>query len=308
MQYALQSCFVSSLGTDLFQPGATLPSCAYAPAWIAGDPHAHGAHGDQFDFKGAHNGVYVLLSSPRLSLAVQFVHEHFFTPYSKMLVRGSWIRHAFWVVRTRIGDRVRIGFHASDPKTFLVYRGSDDTGVTFGEGQPFTLHDVRITLARKTLVVETSTWTTRATVNTGRPHPGKKRMDVRIQPLAVEAAFPHGLLGQTYDGDQIPLNGKRDNYEILDDGSRTRARTSVGGVITTRAKGEGGIEGDAEDYRIQTPFETAFKFSRFGNMDAVPPRIMAHGRASPIKDTPPPWTSNPEATDILDRLVHRVGG
>ena len=45
--YAAASCFVSSTGTDLFQAGATLPSCSYPAAWIVGDPHAHGAHGDQ---------------------------------------------------------------------------------------------------------------------------------------------------------------------------------------------------------------------------------------------------------------------
>ena len=73
-----------------------------------------------------------------------------------------------------------------------------------------------------------------------------------------------GLLGQTYDGDGVPRHGKRDSYAILDNGHPTSARKGVGGVITTRAQGEGAIEGTAEMYRVQRPFETDFAFSRFG--------------------------------------------
>ena len=80
-----------------------------------------------------------------------------------------------------------------------------------------------------------------------------------------------GLLGQTYDGDGKPQSGMRDSYERLDDGTPTRARKGVGGIITTRAKGEGAIEGTAEMYRVQRPFDTNFTFSRFDTL-AAPPR------------------------------------
>ena len=73
-----------------------------------------------------------------------------------------------------------------------------------------------------------------------------------------------GLLGQTYDGDGIPIHGKRDSYAVLDDGRPTKARRGIGGVITTRAQGEGAIEGTAEMYRVRRPFDTNFAFSRFG--------------------------------------------
>ena len=92
-----------------------------------------------------------------------------------------------------------------------------------------------------------------------------------------------GLLGQTYDGDGIPIHGKRDSYAVLDDGRSTKARRGIGGVITTRAQGEGAIEGTAEMYRLRRPFDTNFSFSRFG---AVKPwgarnvsQLLVRGRA-----------------------------
>ena len=75
-------------GAASFDPSVSVG----ASASITGDPHVHGAHGDSFDFKGEHGGIYVLLSTARLSLSARFVHEGFTTPYSKLHVRGSWIR------------------------------------------------------------------------------------------------------------------------------------------------------------------------------------------------------------------------
>ena len=85
---------------------------------------------------------------------------------------------------------------------------------------------------------------------------------------------PHGLIGQTYDGDGKPLHGKRDSLATLDSGLPTRARKGVGGTVTTRAKGEGAIEGVLEDYRVP-PFGTAFRFSRFGAVAASPRNVTA---------------------------------
>ena len=56
------------------------PATLGAIASVTGDPHVHGAHGDSFDFKGEHNGVYVLLTTLNLQLAAMFMHSQFFTP------------------------------------------------------------------------------------------------------------------------------------------------------------------------------------------------------------------------------------
>ena len=57
-------------------------------------------------------------------------------------------------------------------------------------------------------------------------------MNVEIKPtyaLRYDPVAPHGLIGQTYDGDALEVNGRRDDYSRLDDGQRvtfgdTRAR------------------------------------------------------------------------------------
>ena len=58
---------------------------------------------------------------------------------------------------------------------------------------------------------------------------------------------PHGLVGQTFDGDGVGIDGALDDF------------STMGGI--TRAMGEGAIEGVAEDYEIDgaDPFSTSFK-------------------------------------------------
>ena len=73
----------------------------------------------------------------------------------------------------------------------------------------------------------------------------------------------------------MPKHGKKDSYETLDNGMPTRLRHGVGGTVTTHAKGEGAIEGSAEDYRVKEPYDTDFKFSRFG-LFAAGPRVRHH--------------------------------
>eukprot|EP00966_Prymnesium_polylepis_P027168 628365-Prymnesium_polylepis.1 len=98
-------------------PPPALPAIAPGPiASITGDPHIRGAHGDRTDFKGEHLGIYVILSTKHLSLAVQFEHDTFFTPYSKMWVRGSWIRHAYWTIRTSGSRLLTVELDAHQPK------------------------------------------------------------------------------------------------------------------------------------------------------------------------------------------------
>ena len=70
---------------------------------------------------------------------------------------------------------------------------------------------------------------------------------------------PHGLIGQSYDGDDLGVIGKTDTY------------ATRGNEVTTHAMGEGAIEGVAADYEMPSKWATAFKYSRFG-LTAAPPR------------------------------------
>lgn len=215
------------------------------------------------DFKGEDGGMYVLLSTRNLSLAMGIEHSNFFTPHSKLWVHGSWIRHAYWVVRTWRGSLLYIGFHAQHP----MFNNSRKPSASM-------IDDVHIKFDSVSLTVTTSYWRTRATVTRGRPHNGQLRINIDVQPLydiMSDPVSPHGLLGQTFDGDNSPLHGKQDRYDLLDDGRPTRARLAAGGLVTTVAKAEGAIEGESSMYRISSPFDTNFTFTRFG-VDAAAPR------------------------------------
>lgn len=232
--------------------------CPYAPACV---PQAHG---DLFDFKGVDGGIYVLLSTSRLSLAVQFEHSRFRTPYSKLWVQGSWIRRAFWTITTSSGRLTHTEIDARRPSL----NGSTKARVSVVEDIQYAFEGNRGHGKVARLSIITPTWRTWADVTKGSPHWGQLRIDVYMQPLydvASDKVAPHGLIGQTYDRDGLPQHGRRDRYDVLDDGTPTRARHGVGGTVTTRAKGEGAIEGEASMYLVKRPFDTSFAFSRFSS-------------------------------------------
>ena len=158
------------------------------------------------------------------------------------------------------------------------------------EGAPAAvIENVRVSLSKKTLRVATGKWTTTSQSSVGYPHFGKLRMNVAVRPTyqeRLDRVAPHGILGQTYDRDQLPLHGRRDNYSRLDDGRLTASRTGFGGVVTTRAQAEGAIEGDAEDYRMASDFATDFRFSRFDAVAAAPRNTTALRRGGRMKLRP----------------------
>jgi hypothetical protein len=95
----------------------------------------------------------------------------------------------------------------------------------------------------------------------------KKHLDLTFKPISDSAVAPHGLIGQTFDGDNIAVDGAQDDYS--------------GKIVVTKAMGEGAIEGTASDYAIdpQNLFSTDFKFSRFGAKRASPRDISKLGGA-----------------------------
>ena len=78
----------------------------------------------------------------------------------------------------------------------------------------------------------------------------------RVPPIGSVA--PHGLIGQSYDGDGLGIHGAVDVYDFKH------------GQVITSAMGEGAIEGTAEQYTVTSIFQTDFAFSRFGKSAARP--------------------------------------
>lgn len=82
------------------------------------------------------------------------------------------------------------------------------------------------------------------------------RLDVSMRLKVDEKRFiagfgtPHGIIGQSYDGDGLPRRGAKDEYP-------------TSGKFRTKAMAEGAIEGIAQDYEMPYSYATQFKFSRF---------------------------------------------
>jgi hypothetical protein len=241
-----------------------------------GDPHLTFAHGGRADFKGDHLAWYNMLSARNVSMNVLFVHDDFRNPYK--LVHGSAMKAVAWKFRTNgTGRIITIDYNASSSQAnrALVRVSDSPTAVWLGHGsKPFHLENLRVEMREKkqlgmgkngawhgmALIVTSGLW--RASVwNKPFPNaaanPGKALLNIHVEPLYnadADPIAPHGLIGQSYDGDGQPVNGKTDDY----------AETEV----TTQAMAEGAIEGLASDYKMGGRFETKFAFSRFDATDA----------------------------------------
>ena len=96
--------------------------------------------------------------------------------------------------------------------------------------------------------------------------PAKWRLDIAMRPLdgttgleaehgtASKTCYPHGIIGQSWDGDDIAVDGATDDYTFKPEDP----------VVTTKAMAEGAIEGKPADYELAAGEETgSFAYSRF---------------------------------------------
>jgi hypothetical protein len=236
-----------------------------------GDPHLTFAHGGRADFKGEHNAWYNMLSARNASLNVLFVHDDFRNPYK--LVHGSAMKAAAWSFRTNeTGRLVTVEYNASAelPNRALIRVSDSKAAVWLGHGsRPFKLENVRVEMREKkqvgmgrrgawhgmALIVSSGLWRTNVW---NKPFPnfaanlGKALLNIHIEPLYdadSDPVAPHGLIGQSYDGDGQAVNGKMDDYSEAE--------------VITEAMAEGAIEGVASEYKMAEKWATAFKYARF---------------------------------------------
>lgn len=235
------------------------------------DPHLQFAHGGRADMKGEHNTWYSMLSAKNTSVNVLFEHAVFNNPYK--LVHGSKMSQIGLALRTTgSGQMVTIRFNASanGPWRSLVHTAAGDRWIDHSSGT-VEIENVKLYMREKkmgaighgmALTVSTGKWEVQAWSKrfpNPAANPGKAMLNVAINALYdadQDVVAPHGLIGQSYDGDNLAVDGATDDY--------------TGKEITTHAMAEGAIEGDAADYKVAGAFETAFKFSRFDAVAAKP--------------------------------------
>jgi len=120
------------------------------------------------------------------------------------------------------------------------------------------------------LNISTHQWTVLATsVPFPNPavHPGKSMLNVKVDArydADSDVVAPHGIIGQSYDGDASPVYGAVDDYHLEAKDEKASAE------VWTKAMAEGAIEGAIADYAMPCKYATAYKFSRFNSTAAKP--------------------------------------
>jgi hypothetical protein len=236
---------------------------SYQAADLFGDPHLHGAHGGLADFRGKDNQVYSMVSAPNISFAMRVKDTDFLLP--RQLVHGSFFTNAYFTVRTQDGSLLHVSIDAAKPG-FVLHM--DDKVVEIGAHRTLEYNGALIESKEVATKVTAAGWTI-GVKRSAIKAPLKEikwRLDVDIATEDGKEEFvvaPHGILGQTFDGDNTGVNGALDKYH------------SAGTEFTTTAQAEGFIEGVADDYILSQPFDTKFKFSRFDTVTPTAARNVA---------------------------------
>ena len=259
------------------------PAASPTGSSLTGDPHLHFAHGGEADFRGEDGGLYAMLHHHDLAVNDMFEACAFFLESPSFLkVRGTFVTDVFFKIATvASGSLLRVEFSPNAPPTPLIH-GLNHSGIRrLVPGESLVAEDVSIAFAERgaaeVLYVRTAGWAVNATARFIRRSATtlKKQVDLSFLPLrdpleqqqrTGKVVAPHGLIGQSFDGDNIAVDGNKDHYREL----WWRQTSLKGREITTEAQAEGAIEGSGEDYRVADIFATDFKYRRFAVASAAP--------------------------------------
>lgn len=229
---------------------------------IKSDPHLTLAYGGKADFRGLEgNGLFNLLSAAGLSLNALFSGAMF--KLREVVVDGSFMTEAHLVARTASGKDFKLSYDAAALTDHESWRGAQMVTATCGDDRlpAVTKGSIRcdnleaIVDANK-LEFKNEQWLIEIKGEPvynriSGPH---HRVDIAFLPVAdTLRGKTHGLVGQSFDGSEVPRYGRLDQYPPLDKPADFK----------TSAMAEGAIEGVAADYQVADKFATAFKFSHF---------------------------------------------
>ena len=199
-----------------------------------------------------------------------------------LVVDGSFMSGVYFVVRTSKGRMLYVSFETQnvDPHNgwgWSMIRGQcsrpgNDVGkFVMAPHEKHECDEMRLEVDMATFYLQTPEWKFKITSQPvyGRMSGPHHRLDVTTTLLADENVLkPHGLLGQSFDGDDRPRHGRLDVYPSRD----------VPGNFTTTAMAEGAIDGVAKDYALASPRSTAFRYSRFDGQRFAPGKTVSHGK------------------------------
>ena len=196
------------------------------PGGLTGDPHLHFAHGGEADFRGEDGYLYAMLHHSGLAVNVLFEACAFFLSDLVLKVRGTFVTDVFIkAVTEATGRTVRIEFTPNMPPTPIIHGLEGGTRRVLPGRPPLVVEDLSIAVTQndntEVLHVRTAGWAIDATARLIQRSAtsGKKQVDLSFAPLQDPLApnpktgkvvAPHGLVGQSFDGDDIAVDGKKD--------------------------------------------------------------------------------------------------
>jgi len=246
-----------------------------------GDPHLTLPHGARADFRGRHGAIYNFLSAQSFSVNVRIANSTFLlrrrgAGYAPITVHGTYITEVYIVAHQMnltfsaetMGDWSNFGQTMRSITGSCADPSEASNPYTFQRNAPNVCGEVAVDIQLHNpahVTVTSAEWRVVATAQPvyDRVSGPRMRLDLRFELLTAEeklSTMPHGIVGQSWDGDGLATDGMIDLYP-----------TSAGAVFTTYAMAEGAIEGVASQYEVSAAYETHFKYSRFGT-HGVPAR------------------------------------
>jgi len=226
---------------------------------VKDDPHVLHADGGACDVRGEDGATYNLISHSHIAVNALFEHVDYRT--KERLVHGSYMREMYITARTNTSNELHVEYLAKKPLSAAVTTGESVKDI---HEELLPLDNIAISHTGRTLKVQTPDWVILAKskvnptiVGASTCATGRCFLSISISPRFEAGTLkvaPHGLVGQSYDGDGVGVFGKVDDYQ--------------GKEFTTSANCEGAIEGEASDYKMKSKFGTDFPFSRYGKESA----------------------------------------
>jgi len=235
-----------------------------------GDPHLQLADGGFADFRGTHNGIYNMLTSQGISVNALFREQDFYLTASgvefvrpgsmkldKLLVHGTFIFEVYTIVRTSSGRLLQLRTEATANSAANVAVIENNVPVSkLSANEERIIDNVELRTKDGRVVISTPEWVVQCVVVRAK-EAHFLNLSFRHLTPGITKSTPHGIIGQSYDYDGIAVDGAKDVYP-----------TAAGGEFTTTAQAEGAIEGIHSDYLMESPFATAYKYTRFNNKAA----------------------------------------
>jgi len=219
--------------------------------------------------------------------------EFLLSGYTPTLVRGSFFTKVYWVLRGASGQAYGVSSDSNHVQFDVFDLGrADQTNLSQTQNLVYSKNGVwkewwkdgiRVYYKQSSIFVRGGGWEvnfTRKPIYNQVTGSSKWHFDISMRMLDGQTGFeihhgqasttclPHGVIGQSYDSDDLAVDGATDNYAHDNMASP---------VVTTSAQAEGAIEGKAANYITSSRFNTSFQYSRFHRQpsDTCAPRDVA---------------------------------